>query len=243
MTATCWLQISVLQAWIQWGCCRFQLLHYRSQWSLIRKESSVCLPGSYNETGKYIDSYRVLNELGCNRRKVQATEAMYFTTLADLFISRKNILTQLIPLPRSLDLVSGKRTKYRLKYLLAQLNELTGILQEQHHCTAMSLKWSSLWCRVQCPDKYCRSFRCKLGKSGWDKERAERMLKDSKNQDFHDQIYMHWRPVDEGREWKGSPGILQEVSLGAFKQPEPEIQILSCPGWLFLQKAGFHQSR
>ena len=51
---------------------------------------------------------------------------MYYTTLADLFIKQKKYSEAIDPLRKAIDLVSGKRTRYRLTYLLAQLYEKTG---------------------------------------------------------------------------------------------------------------------
>ena len=51
---------------------------------------------------------------------------MYYSTLADLFIKQKKYSEAIEPLEKSIDLVSGKRPRYRLTYLLAQLYEQTG---------------------------------------------------------------------------------------------------------------------
>ena len=52
--------------------------------------------------------------------------SMYYTTLADLFIKQKKYAEAIDPLRKSIGIVSGKRTRYRLTYLLAQLYEKTG---------------------------------------------------------------------------------------------------------------------
>ena len=51
---------------------------------------------------------------------------MYYTTLADLFIKQKRYSEAIDPLTNAIEIISGKRTKYRLTYLLAQLYEQTG---------------------------------------------------------------------------------------------------------------------
>ena len=56
----------------------------------------------------------------------KSLKSMYYTTLADLFIKQKRYSEAIDPLGKSIELVSGKRTRYRLTYLLAQLFEQTG---------------------------------------------------------------------------------------------------------------------
>ena len=157
---------------------------------LIRKESSVWLARIYNETGKYIDSYRVLNELDVTDEKSRPLKAMYFTTLADLFIRQKKYSDAIDPLTRSLDLVSGKRTKYRLKYLLAQLNELTGNTARATSLYRDVVKMNPPYdVEFNARINIAGVFDVNSGNPGEIRRELERMLKDSKNQDFHDQIY------------------------------------------------------
>ncbi len=157
---------------------------------LIRKESSVWLARIYNETGKYIDSYRVLNELDVTDEKSRPLEAMYFTTLADLFIRQKKYSDAIDPLTRSLDLVSGKRTKYRLTYLLAQLNELTGNTARATSLYRDVVKMNPPYdVEFNARINIAGVFDVNSGNPGEIRRELEKMLKDSKNQDFHDQIY------------------------------------------------------
>jgi hypothetical protein len=157
---------------------------------LIRKESSVWLARIYNETGKYTDSYRVLNELDVTGEKSRPLKAMYFTTLADLFIRQKKYSDAIDPLTRSLDLVSGKRTKYRLKYLLAQLNELTGNTARATSLYRDVVKMNPPYdVEFNARINIAGVFDVNSGNPGEIRRELERMLKDSKNLDFHDQIY------------------------------------------------------
>ena len=63
----------------------------------IRKEASIWLARIFNETGKYIDSYRILNETDIENESSRILKGMYYTTLADLFIKQKNTLRRSIP--------------------------------------------------------------------------------------------------------------------------------------------------
>jgi len=157
---------------------------------LIRKEASVWLARLFNETGKYSDSYRILNEMDITNESSRPLKGMYYTTLADLFVKQKKYTDAIDPLNRSLDFVSGKRTRYRLTYLLAQLYELSG-----NPGKAISLYRDVA--RMNPP--YEVEFNARINIAGvFDvnsgnpneiRKELEKMLKDSKNSDFQDQIY------------------------------------------------------
>jgi tetratricopeptide (TPR) repeat protein len=115
---------------------------------------------------------------------------MYFTTLADLFIKQKKYSDAIDPLNKAIELVSGKRTKYRLIYLLAQLNEHAG-----NSKNAISLYREV----VKMNPPYDVEFNARINIAGvFDinsgnpqeiRRELEKMLKDSKNKEFLDQIY------------------------------------------------------
>ena len=156
----------------------------------IRKEASVWLARLYNETGKYSDAFRILNEMNITGESSRALRSMYYTTLADHFIKQKKYSDAIDPLTRAADLVSGKRTKYRLTYLLAQLNGYAG----------NSEKAISLYRKVvKMNPPYDVEFNARINIAGvFDinsgnpqtlMRELQKMLKDSKNKDFLDQIY------------------------------------------------------
>ena len=96
----------------------------------------------------------------------------------------------MIRLSKSIEYVSGKRTRYRLTYLLAQLYEQTGD----------GARATSLYREVvKMNPPYEVEFNARINIAGvFDvnsgnpqeiKKELEKMLKDSKNKDFQDQIY------------------------------------------------------
>jgi tetratricopeptide (TPR) repeat protein len=156
----------------------------------IRLEASIWLSRIYNETGKYSDSYRILKELGIGEESSRYMKSMYYTSLADLFIKQKKYNEAIDPLSKAVNLVSGKRSKYRLTYLLAQMNEQTG----------NSTKAISLYRKVvKMNPPYDVEFNARINIAGvFDvnsgnpqeiRRELEKMLRDSKNKDFLDQIY------------------------------------------------------
>jgi tetratricopeptide (TPR) repeat protein len=157
---------------------------------MIRKEATIWLARIYNEKGRYSDSYRVLTELELPSKSSRGLKAMYYTTLADLYIKQQKYSEAIEPLEKSIDLISGKRSKYRLTYLLAQLNEKAG-----NSATAISLYRKV----VKMNPPYDVEFNARINIAGvFDvnsgnpremRKEMERMLKDSKNKEFLDQIY------------------------------------------------------
>jgi tetratricopeptide (TPR) repeat protein len=157
---------------------------------LIREEAAIWLGRIYNETARYSESFRLLTELEVNDESPRTLRSMYYTTLADLFIKQKKYSEAIDPLHKAIDLVSGKRQKYRLTYLLAQLNEHAG-----NSANAISLYREV----VKMNPPYDVEFNARINIAGvFDvnsgnpqeiRREMEKMLKDSKNKDFLDQIY------------------------------------------------------
>ena len=64
---------------------------------------------------------RILSELEINENTSKSLRSMYYTTTADLYTRQKRYTEAIDPLVTALELISGKRTRYRLTFLLAQL--------------------------------------------------------------------------------------------------------------------------
>ncbi len=156
----------------------------------IKTESSIWLARINSERGSYIEANRLLAEIEPDPKSPKALRAIYYSTLADLFVKQKKYQEAIDPLSRSIELVTGKRTKYRLTYLLAQLYEQTGDTEK-----AISLYRNV----VKMNPPYDVEFNARINIAGvFDvnsgnpeeiRKELEKMLKDSKNNDFQDQIY------------------------------------------------------
>ncbi|MCX6326117.1 MAG: hypothetical protein NT144_05625 [Bacteroidia bacterium] len=156
----------------------------------IKTEAVIWLARIYNETGNYNESLRLINELDTTADFTRSFKSMYYTTLADLFIKQKKYSEAIDPLGKSIEMASGKRNKYRLTYLLAQLFEQTG---DGARATSLYLEV------VKMNPPYDVEFNATINIAGvFDinsgnpreiRRELEKMLKDSKNKDFQDQIY------------------------------------------------------
>ena len=156
----------------------------------IKKEATLWLARIFNETGNYSESLRLINSVDITGKAGNSLTSMYYTSLADLFIKQKKYQEAIDPLEKSLDLVSGKRTRYRLTYLLAQLYEKTG---NDDRATALYREV------VKLNPPYEVEFNARINiadvfdvNSGNPQEitrELQKMLNDSKNKDYQDQIY------------------------------------------------------
>ena len=156
---------------------------------VIKTEAVIWLARLYNETGNYSESSRLINGLDITSDLSKSLKSMYYTTLADLFIKQKRYSEAIDPLVKSIKLGSGKRARYRLTYLLAQLYEKTG-----DGARATSLYRDV----VNMNPPYDVEFNARINIAGvFDvnsgnpqeiKRELEKMLSDSKNKEYQDQI-------------------------------------------------------
>lgn len=156
----------------------------------IRTESVIWLARINNEAGNFSESFRLLNEMDPATLVTRSLKGMYHTTLADLFVKQKKYSEAADALTKSLNYATGKKTKYRLTYLLAQLYEHAG---EPARATEFYQEV------VKMNPPYQIEFSARINIAGiFDinsgnpqeiRKELEKMLKDPKNKDFHNQIY------------------------------------------------------
>jgi tetratricopeptide (TPR) repeat protein len=156
----------------------------------IRLESSIWLARIFDETGKYGEAFRTLNEMNLSEGFSRTLKSMYYTTLADHFIKQKKYTEAIDPLSKAVDLVSGKRSKYRLTYLLAQLNGYAGNSEQAislyRHVVKMNPPYDV---EFNARINIAGVFDVNSGNPQTLMKELNKMLKDSKNKEFLDQIY------------------------------------------------------
>ena len=157
----------------------------------VKIETTIWLARVYNETGNYNESARIMNEMDPSSKGFTSElRGMYFTTNADRLIKQKRYNEAIDPLAKALQYASGKRTTYRLTYLLAQLYERSG---DGNMATRLYNKV------VNMNPPYEYEFNARINIAGvFDinsgnptsiKKELEKMLRTSKNKEFRDQIY------------------------------------------------------
>lgn len=156
----------------------------------IFNESTIWLARVYNETGNYNESYRILNELDPEQNLSASQKALYYTTLADLYLKQKRYDEAVAPLSLSLQYLSGKRTRYRLTFLLAQLYEKAGEVKQAEMLYQDIIKMNPPYeVEFNARINIAGVFDVSSGNTESIRKELEKMLKDSKNKEFRDQIY------------------------------------------------------
>lgn len=157
---------------------------------LVKTEAAIWLARTYNETKNYSESLRTLGELQISESPGKDLSSLYYTTMADLFVKQKRFQEAIDPLSKAVGMVSGKRSRYRLTYLLAQLYEQTG------DGVNASLNYRKV---IKMNPPYEVEFNTRINIAGvFDinngnpeeiKNEIAKMLRDPKNKEFEDQIY------------------------------------------------------
>ncbi len=187
----------------------------------IKAESNIWLARVYNETGNYAASKRLLTDLEIKESSSNELKSLYYPTLADLFMKQKMYPEAIEPLINSIRYISGKNARIRYTYLLAQLYERAGDSQK---ATALYRDV------VRMNPPYDVEFNARINiagvfdvNSGNPSELAkelERMLKDSKNKEFLDQIYyaLGNMMMKEGKEAEATDYYRKSASAASSNQ-------------------------
>jgi predicted negative regulator of RcsB-dependent stress response len=156
----------------------------------IKTESTIWLARVYNETGNFNESSRILKELDMSKENSKALKEMYFTTLADLFMKQKRFSEAVEPLEKSLQFVTGKRHRYRLTYLLAQICEKTGDSPKATRLYRTVANMNAPYeVEFNARINLAGVFDLNSGNPETIKKELNKMLRDSKNKEFRDQIF------------------------------------------------------
>ncbi len=156
----------------------------------IRIKSAIWLARINNQTGDFNTSLRILKEIEINSSSPKWLKALYYPTLADLFIKQKNFSEVVSPLSESIKYASGKRQRYRLTYLLAQVYERLGEAEKATSYYRAVVKMNPPYdVEFNARINIAGVFDVTKGNQQEISKELERMLRDVKNKDFQDQIY------------------------------------------------------
>lgn len=204
----------------------------------IKIEASIWLTRVHAENANYAEAIRLINSIDLNEDHPRSLRAMYFTTLADIYVKQKRYSEATEPLSTALELVQGKRTKVRLTYLLAQLYEHSGN-------TAMATDLYRRVSRMNPP--YEVEFNARINLAGvFDvttgnpaeiQNELERMLRDPKNKEFQDQIYyaMGNLAMREGKEETALEFYKKSATAGSSNQNQKGRSYLSLADYFYKQ--------
>jgi outer membrane protein assembly factor BamD (BamD/ComL family)/predicted negative regulator of RcsB-dependent stress response len=156
----------------------------------IKTEASIWLARIYNETKNYNESSRILSGLEISDKSPKVLRSMYFTSQADLLVKQKRFSEAIIPLNNAIGLINGKKAKYRLTYLLAQLYEKTndGVRATSSYRKVIKMN-PPYEVEFNARINIAKVFDINSGNPKEIRKELERMLRDPKNLEFQDQIY------------------------------------------------------
>lgn len=156
----------------------------------IKVEASIWLARIDNETSNWGESLRLLTAIDLGAETAKPLKSMYYTTMADLFLKQKKYSDAIDPLEKSIQIISGKRDRYRLTYLLAQLYEKTGnsnkAISNYRNVVNMNPPYDV---EFNARINIAGVFDINSGNPAEITRELEKMLNDSKNKEYLDQIY------------------------------------------------------
>jgi tetratricopeptide (TPR) repeat protein len=157
---------------------------------LIKTEAAIWRARVDSEKKDYAEALRLLSEMDMTAGYPASITSLYYESVADLYIKQKRYAEAIEPLSKATELVSGKRPRYRLTYLLAQLYEHTGdgasATQRYRQVVKLNPPYDV---EFNARINIAGVFDLNSGNSAQIKRELEKMLRDSKNKDFKDQIY------------------------------------------------------
>lgn len=153
-------------------------------------ESTIWMARIQTEDGNYAEASRILQGIDDVNGLSKALKPMYYTTLADIALRQKRYSDAITPLTMALESNVNRQTRVRLNYLLAQVSKATGD-------NNLSTRYFREVISMNPPYEY--EFNAGINLAGvadlshGDAEdlmkSLRKMLRDSKNKDYLDQIY------------------------------------------------------
>lgn len=153
-------------------------------------ESTIWMARIQTEDGNYAEASRILQGIDDVNGLSKALKPMYYTTLADIALRQKRYNDAITPLTMALESSINRQTRVRLNYLLAQVSKATGD-------NNLSTRYFREVISMNPPYEY--EFNAGINLAGvadlshGDAEdlmkSLHKMLRDSKNKDYLDQIY------------------------------------------------------
>lgn len=157
----------------------------------IITEGTIWLARIQAETGNPGEAARVLAEIENPGSLSSSLQAMYYSTMADIFIKQKRYSEAINPLSAAIDNARGRRQKYRFTFILAQLYGATG----QPDKSIASFREV-----INLRPPYEAEFNARIGMATVYEASAGSadaikndliaMTRDDKNRDYLDQIYL-----------------------------------------------------
>lgn len=156
----------------------------------LSKEANIWLARIQTEEGNYTEAARILQEIPDIEGSSNTIRSMYYSTVADVALRQNKYYDAITPLTKAIDDSGDKRARVRLIYLLAQVCREAGDNE-------LSTRYFREVIKMNPP--YELEFNAGINLAGVTDishgsadelmRSLKRMLRDSKNKDYLDQIY------------------------------------------------------
>lgn len=156
----------------------------------LATEARIWMARIQTEEGTYSEASRLLQEITDPEKLSQPLKEMYYSTQADIALRQKRYGDAVVPLTRAIEYSGKNDTKVRFTYLLAQVCKAAGD-------NSLSTRYFTRVLRMNPP--YDIEFNAGInlagvadisqGDAGDLMKTLRKMLRDSRNKDYLDQIY------------------------------------------------------
>lgn len=158
----------------------------------VKYEAYVWLARAFNEMKKYRDAQEILDMLENKGNFSKKILVDLSSTYADFYLKQSDYVRAIPKLTTAVENVSQKKLHYRFAFILAQLHEEIENFDDAYKYYGYVIKMNP---------PYEMTFNAKINRAGsFDissgnveeikiKKELQKMLKDEKNVDYHDQIY------------------------------------------------------
>jgi len=158
-----------------------------------RYEAELWLAKVYNQTLEFEKSESVLDNFRSNLVKGKAPsylEKDFNMTFASFYIQQKKYDQAIKHLQRAIELTGQKKVKNRLRFILAQIYQELGDLREAARLYQLVIKKNPPYeMAFNAKINLAKTYDAKSSNRSMIVKKLNKMLKDSKNEDFKDQIY------------------------------------------------------
>lgn len=159
----------------------------------IKYEALVWLARTYIQSGEYEKAEAILDQLRKDIVTGKASEKLdkdIALVYADLFVTQGKYSTSIKHLQRSLETFKGKKVRNRLRFILAQIYQEMGDLQASSSLYQFILKKNpSYEMAINAKINLAKTYNSKTGGKSLILRKLNKLIKDSKNKEYLDQIY------------------------------------------------------
>ncbi|MBE0637537.1 MAG: tetratricopeptide repeat protein [Bacteroidales bacterium] len=159
----------------------------------IKYEADLWLAMTYNQNREFEKSSTMLDNLNKNIRNGKAPSSLdkqFQMVYADYFILQGDYQPAIKHLQRAIELNAKKKDKNRLRFILAQIYQEIGDMKEAARLYQLVIKKNPPYeMSINAKINLAKTYDIKRSNRSMIVKKLEKLLKDSKNTDYRDQIY------------------------------------------------------